>query len=586
MTRLRTSPVAPAPTRAASRSVVLMLLAGWLLGFGLSTSARAADPTKEEMIKALTPVPDSEFEFRGGPGESSTPGAGAKLPLIINFEVGSAAIREDSKSLVRQLAAALTAPELLPYRFEIGGHTDISGAYGKNVKLSFERAVSVRNMLINELGVASPRLTARGYGPDQLLSTQAPNSALQRRVEIVNVGEMPSATSKNVVPSPAPTPGGARGIRSDRYFGTVLNLSGQGTVFSPSAPGGTPIKPGAKLYEHDRVVTDSGSEVVVEGGDGSRIAVRPRSDLQIDAASIQGADDDHVMLKLVQGSIRSITGWITRINRKDGYQVATPIATIGVRGTDHEPFVLVSAVGQAAAGTYDKVNSGRVLLTAGGTELAIAPGQVGFAEGTGNGGMVDRGLFTLLAPVLLDRVPDFYLPGPFEKELDEYSARAEVVSQQQLQKRRASRGPQDAFRCDPEGSAKRWVASFDKAQLERDTSALVDLFDPVADFEVTARAADGSVGRTMRVRFSEFSSRLTTNLQRVTDFGQTRGPIEVRSGGEISESGCPPVSVGSEVTESGKIDGRAYRVKSYEQFDLRMDDEGRWRAIGGQTAPR
>ena len=48
------------------------------------------------------------------------------------------------------------------------------------------------------------------------------------------------------------------------------------------------------------------------------------------------ASDNRSALSLLKGAMRAITGYIGRSNR-DGYRIETPTATIGIRGTDHEP---------------------------------------------------------------------------------------------------------------------------------------------------------------------------------------------------------------------------------------------------------
>ena len=49
---------------------------------------------------------------------------------------------------------------------EVGGHTDNVGSDDANMKLSHERAKSVRNYLV-KAGINSDRLQAKGYGETQ-----------------------------------------------------------------------------------------------------------------------------------------------------------------------------------------------------------------------------------------------------------------------------------------------------------------------------------------------------------------------------------------------------------------------------------
>ena len=68
---------------------------------------------------------------------------------------------------------------------KIVGHTDATGRYEYNMKLSKERANSVRNFL-RSYKVDESRMTSEGVGPDQpVVDNSTPeNRAKNRRVEI------------------------------------------------------------------------------------------------------------------------------------------------------------------------------------------------------------------------------------------------------------------------------------------------------------------------------------------------------------------------------------------------------------------
>jgi outer membrane protein OmpA-like peptidoglycan-associated protein len=69
-------------------------------------------------------------------------------------------------------------------RLEISGHTDSTGKIERNRELSRERAEAVRQYFI-EKGIDSGRLTARGAGPDEPISTNTTKTgrAENRRTE-------------------------------------------------------------------------------------------------------------------------------------------------------------------------------------------------------------------------------------------------------------------------------------------------------------------------------------------------------------------------------------------------------------------
>jgi outer membrane protein OmpA-like peptidoglycan-associated protein len=103
----------------------------------------------------------------------------------VQFEHGSAEIKQESNSLLDQVALHMKAnPEIKRVRVE--GHTDDTGPRDVNVRLSKQRAEAVRRHLVAK-GVNPQRLTAEGYGPDKPLvnSTTEEARAKNRRVEFV-----------------------------------------------------------------------------------------------------------------------------------------------------------------------------------------------------------------------------------------------------------------------------------------------------------------------------------------------------------------------------------------------------------------
>jgi outer membrane protein OmpA-like peptidoglycan-associated protein len=103
----------------------------------------------------------------------------------VQFEHGSAEIKQESNSLLDQVALHMKAnPEIKRVRIE--GHTDDTGPRDVNVRLSKQRAEAVRQHLVKK-GVNPQRLTAEGYGPDRPLvkDTTDEARAKNRRVEFV-----------------------------------------------------------------------------------------------------------------------------------------------------------------------------------------------------------------------------------------------------------------------------------------------------------------------------------------------------------------------------------------------------------------
>ena len=103
------------------------------------------------------------------------------------FRTNSDEIQSRSFPLLDNVATVLLShPELTTIRIE--GHTDSRGSHAHNMDLSQRRAESVMDYLLRQ-GVQPERLTARGFGPDQPIESNATRSgrAANRRVEF-NLG--------------------------------------------------------------------------------------------------------------------------------------------------------------------------------------------------------------------------------------------------------------------------------------------------------------------------------------------------------------------------------------------------------------
>lgn len=99
------------------------------------------------------------------------------------FPSESADLSPKSEVLIDEMARALREHPTLR-RIEIGGHTDSSGDEDYNLKLSRERAESVRAALIKR-GIAPNRLVAKGYGESEPIAPNVTNAgrAKNRRVD-------------------------------------------------------------------------------------------------------------------------------------------------------------------------------------------------------------------------------------------------------------------------------------------------------------------------------------------------------------------------------------------------------------------
>ncbi len=88
------------------------------------------------------------------------------------------------------------------------------------------------------------------------------------------------------------------------------------------------------LFEGDRVQTDGTTWAVLVFRDDSRISLNPDTVFDIEEMRYDSErpQRNSALLRLVRGGLRVLTGLIGDLNPR-AYRVATPIATIGIRGT-------------------------------------------------------------------------------------------------------------------------------------------------------------------------------------------------------------------------------------------------------------
>ncbi len=93
------------------------------------------------------------------------------------------------------------------------------------------------------------------------------------------------------------------------------------------------------IYLHDTLITGNQSSAQIAFTDDTLMTFRPDSKFEINQYQYQpkskkGASFGRSVMNLIEGGFRTITGLIAKNNPKN-YQINTPVATIGVRGTDY-----------------------------------------------------------------------------------------------------------------------------------------------------------------------------------------------------------------------------------------------------------
>ena len=190
------------------------------------------------------------------------------------------------------------------------------------------------------------------------------------------------------------------------------------------------LRRGDEVYPGDTLHSAAASSAQLVFSDDSRMAVRANTIVRIEDYFYDANDRDasNAFIALLKGAVRSITGLIGQHDKRR-VVMATPVATIGIRGTDYEVIHVTAdhaaAIGQDLTGTYNKIYSGATLLRSARGALPLDAGQVGFVAGTA--GNADE-------PVRIDALPDAVAdmlaraaPGDGESQLAESSATRELI---------------------------------------------------------------------------------------------------------------------------------------------------------------
>ena len=101
----------------------------------------------------------------------------------LNYNTGSAQIKEASMGEVDNLAAILKAYEAISITVE--GHTDSAGDDTMNLNLSQKRADSVKSRLVAQ-GIDGSRISTKGYGETNPIGDNSTKEgmAMNRRIEV------------------------------------------------------------------------------------------------------------------------------------------------------------------------------------------------------------------------------------------------------------------------------------------------------------------------------------------------------------------------------------------------------------------
>jgi len=141
------------------------------------------DGVYDDMDECPNTPPNTEVDARGCERIAAPEVAQvASVKLLINFDFDKTVVKEQYMADIKGLADFLKRFDDM--QVDIEGHTDSMGPDEYNQGLSQRRAKAVRDVLVNDFGIASSRIEAKGYGESRPVATNdtADGRAQNRRV--------------------------------------------------------------------------------------------------------------------------------------------------------------------------------------------------------------------------------------------------------------------------------------------------------------------------------------------------------------------------------------------------------------------
>lgn len=167
-------------------------------------------------------------------------------------------------------------------------------------------------------------------------------------------------------------------------------------VGSAQLPGKTPrtLGQGLPLNEGDRLTISDHASAIVRFNDGTRMSLRPNSEIVIEQFRYKGASPDNSMVThLLRGGFKAVTGEISK-GSADAAQVRTASATIKIHGTDFDARICDQDCKTESSLVTEKALPNTIAASA---KLVSAQGQIDVLDFSGekrsliNGGSVYPG---------------------------------------------------------------------------------------------------------------------------------------------------------------------------------------------------
>lgn len=161
--------------------------------------------------------------------------------------------------------------------------------------------------------------------------------------------------------------------------GRVVSVTGDVKIVRGVAV--LPAAKNAKLQTADEVRTGSPGQAYWGMTDGSRFAIRENSSFRIDNFQPKSSErGGTAVYSLLKGAFRTVSGLIGKL-KTDTYQVNTPVATMGIRGTDYAAVMKADGgKGGHPDGLYFHVLKGKISVGNNAGTVEFSEGQSGYVK--------------------------------------------------------------------------------------------------------------------------------------------------------------------------------------------------------------
>lgn len=183
--------------------------------------------------------------------------------------------------------------------------------------------------------------------------------------------------------------------------GTVTHLSGP--LFGKKADGSSrTLSINSTVEQGDTLITEKRTYGRVKFTDGGEITLRPGTSFVVESYQFDKDNpaNDKAVFGLVKGSLRAVTGQVSKRGDPNAYKMKTSTATIGVRGTSYDLKVCEDNCPGLQNGIYFLVTDGKIEVSNGGGLLTFVAGQYGYVKNDNS------------APIILPSAPNLDLTMP------------------------------------------------------------------------------------------------------------------------------------------------------------------------------